>query len=159
MRDRDTEFLDELANRLERDPADMDGTLERILEQLGCATGTIHRLGPAGQLELVAQRGLPDQLLPRVQSIPIGKGMAGLAAQRREPVQVCNLQTDCSGSAQPAARMTGMGGSIAVPVLAGDELCGVLGVATAAAHEFSPEEIAFLNRIAVRLAQRLRREP
>jgi GAF domain-containing protein len=122
--------------------------LDRVLGHFGCVTGTLHRFDPAsGLLRLCAQRGLPESLLPRVQMIPVGKGMAGLAAERRRPVQVCNLQTDITGVARPAARDSGMAGSIAVPLLQGGALRGVLGVAGPTIHEFDEEEIALLQEV------------
>jgi signal transduction protein with GAF and PtsI domain len=102
----------------------------------------------SGMLKLRAHRGLPEALLARVQLIPIGKGMAGLAAERREPVQVCNLQTDTSGAAKPAAKETGMEGSLAVPMLLDERVRGVLGVAKPVACEFSEAEIVALLQIA-----------
>ena len=42
--------------------------------------------------------------------------MAGLAVQRKEPVSVCNLQTDASGAARPGAKATGMEGALVVPI-------------------------------------------
>jgi putative methionine-R-sulfoxide reductase with GAF domain len=98
-------------------------------------------------LHLRARRNIPDELLPRIQKIPVGKGMAGLAAERRQPVQVCNLQTDASGAARPGAKETGMEGCIAVPILADDQVVGVLGVAKPTAYEFNETEIAHLMEI------------
>lgn len=123
--------------------------LDQILTGFDCAVGTLHGFdASSGVLRLRAQRGLPDTLLPRVQTIPIGKGMAGLAAERRAPVQICNLQTDASGAAKPAAKETGMEGSVAVPMLCGERVHGVLGVAKPAAGAFSDEQIATLLQIA-----------
>jgi signal transduction protein with GAF and PtsI domain len=123
--------------------------LDRVLAHFGCVTGTIHRLDPAsGMLRLLAQRGIPDTIRDRVEVIPIGKGMAGLAAERRQPVQVCNLQTDTSGVAKPGARETRMEGAIAVPMLAAGTVCGVLGVAKPVVHEFSAAETALLQAVA-----------
>jgi putative methionine-R-sulfoxide reductase with GAF domain len=99
-------------------------------------------------LRLLAQRGIPDTIRDRVEVIPIGKGMAGLAAERRQPVQVCNLQTDTSGVAKPGARETRMEGAIAVPMLAAGTVCGVLGVAKPVVHEFSAAETALLQAVA-----------
>jgi L-methionine (R)-S-oxide reductase len=123
--------------------------LDRVLQQFDCVTGTIHALDPAsGQLRLKAQRGIPPALMDRVVLIPVGKGMAGIAAERRAPVQMCNLQTDASGVAKPGAKETRMEGSVAVPMLAGDRLRGVLGVAKPLAYDFSEAETAFLLEIA-----------
>ena len=123
--------------------------LDPVLQHFGAAVGTIHRLDAQGEfLHLVVQRGIPPMLRDTVTKIPVGKGMAGLAAQRREPVQVCNLQTDTSGAAKPGAKLTQMEGSIAVPVLVGDRLVGTLGVGKPVAHTFTPEETDLLMQIA-----------
>jgi putative methionine-R-sulfoxide reductase with GAF domain len=79
-------------------------------------------------------------VLDRVRDVPVGKGMAGLAAERREPVQVCNLQTDASGVAKPMAKDTGSQASIAVPMLVRGELRGVLGVGRRSTHELDEAE-------------------
>ena len=85
--------------------------------------------------------------------MPVGKGIAGLAAQNREPVSLCNLQTDTSGQARPAAKTTGMEGSIAVPMLVAGEMRGVLGVAMAAAHDWTDAEKSLLLAIAAKLGE------
>ena len=105
--------------------------LEIILTRFNCVTGTIHSLDPkSGLLFLLAHRGIPEVILDKVSRIPIGKGMAGIAAERKQPVQVCNLQTDNSGVAKPAAKETRMEGSVAVPMLVEKTILrGVIGVA------------------------------
>ena len=81
--------------------------LDVILEHFGCVTGTVHVLNcVSGLLDLKAQRGIPDSIIETISAIPIGKGMAGLAAKRHAAVQLCNLQTDDSGKAKPAAKDT-----------------------------------------------------
>jgi len=131
----------------------MQVVLERILTELGCRTGTIHRTGSDGQLELVAQVGVPDFLLPKVARIPFGKGIAGCAAERRGPVQLCNLQADASGVARPEAKATGVDGSLAVPVLSTDgRVLGVIGIGKSVPHDFSAEETARLEAKAGELA-------
>jgi len=130
--------------------------LDVVLADFECAVGTIHRFDDALQhLELLAHRGIPEAVMPRVRSIPLGKGMAGLAAQRRECVSVCNLQTDESGAAKPGAKLTGMEGSIAVPMLVNGELRGVLGAAKPTAYEFSESEKKLLLHVASLIGQRL----
>ena len=127
---------------------DFDAILQSLLSHYTCVTGTIHRIEDDGLLHIMAQRGIPDAIMDRVRCIPIGKGMAGLAAERREPVQMCNLQTDTSGDAKPGAKLTQMKGSIAVPMIVSGELVGVLGVAKPEEYEFTENEIAELTNIA-----------
>ena len=128
--------------------------LQCVLDHLQCSVGTIHILEePSKILVLRAAKGVPDIVLNRVRSVPVGKGMAGLAAERRQPVQVCNLQTDRSGVVKPLARETKVEGAIAVPMLAGECLRGVLGVAKAISYEFNHAEIALLLKIGSLVAQ------
>lgn len=132
---------------------DFDALLQDLLSHHNCLTCTIHRLEADGLLHLVAQRGIPEAIMDRVRVIPVGKGMAGLAAERREPVQMCNLQTDTSGDAKPGAKLTQMKGSIAVPMIINDQLVGVLGVAKPEEYEFTAAEIVELTDIACEIGK------
>lgn len=131
--------------------------LDETIADFACTTGTLHRLDPADQLlKLVAHRGIPEALMPVIGAIPVGKGIAGTAAQRREPVEICNLQTDTSGVAKPGAKQTNVQGSLAVPVLDGDRLCGTLGVGKMEPYDFSDAEKERLMAIGRAIAGRLR---
>lgn len=127
---------------------DWQKVLSSMLSSLDCTTGTIHFLdAETTLLKLKAQQGIPDFLIPKLSEIPIGKGMAGIAAERRRPVEMCNLQTDDSGVARPAAKETKVEGSIAVPMLLNDILYGTLGAAKPVAYDFKEEEISTLLKI------------
>ena len=140
----------------EMSKASLEDSLTKILAAFDCPTGTVHVLGEANVLELKAQQGLPPVVAEKVQQVPVGKGMAGLAAERLEPVQVCNLQTDDSGVVRPGAKKTGMAGAIAVPMLVNGELKGVLGLAKPVAYEFTEEEKVDLLQIASAIGASLR---
>jgi signal transduction protein with GAF and PtsI domain len=149
-------FVHALACRLAAGGAavNLDAVLDEVLEHFDCQVGTIHGWDPeARRLHLRAQRGIPEHLLERIRVVPAGKGMAGIAAERCQPVQVCNLQSDTSGVARPAARETAMQGSIAVPMLVGADLRGTLGVGKAQAHEFSPAETDLLLAVGRTIGQ------
>jgi GAF domain-containing protein len=119
--------------------------LRLTIGRLGAETGTIHRLAPDGLLHLKAQAGnIPAELLPVIQKIPVGKGIAGLAVERKAPVDLCNLQTDNSGAARPGARRTGVRGSICVPLMAGERAVGALGIGTAQERQFNEDETQLL---------------
>lgn len=151
-----TERIDDILAGDGGNPPAMDELLDALLERFSCVVGTIHRYDPESRnLLMTAHRGLPPMLLDKVSVIPIGKGMAGIAAERKEPVQVCNLQTDASGAAKPAARETRMEGSLTVPVLSGDELRGTLGIAKPVEYEFTQGEIDELMEIGGRMAKYL----
>jgi signal transduction protein with GAF and PtsI domain len=130
--------------------------LDNVVTAFDCTTGTLHRYDPAdNHLKLVASRRIPEVLMPVVQSIPVGKGIAGAAAERREPIEMCNLQTDTSGVAKPGAKQTQVQGSLAVPVLDGDRLCGTLGIGKMVPYEFTADEKARLMQLAADVARNL----
>src|SRR5215475_6557826 len=118
----------------------MQQQLEEIIRQFDADTGSIHML-EEGVLVLKAQVGLPPKVIEIVSLVPIGKGMAGLAAERNEPVSSCNIQTDATGDVRPGAKATGVNGAVAVPVRdAAGQLAGVLGVGVHREYEYSPDE-------------------
>jgi GAF domain-containing protein len=132
--------------------SDRDDTFKKILTLILATfrseTGTLHRLDREKHLLfLVAESGLPPALLDVVKTIPVGKGIAGETAARGVPVTICNLQTDTSGVARPAARETGVGGALCVPVRKGDTIVGTLGVGTIRQYQFTPEETRLLEDV------------
>jgi len=138
-------LLQHLEALLDAPSTPWDDVLAALTSHFDCPVGTVHLLDDTdGMLHLRAQRGLPPPVLDKVQVIPVGKGMAGIAAERKEPVQVCNLQTDDSGVAKPGAKMTQMEGSLAAPMLRDGEVRGTLGIAKPTAYDFSDEETALL---------------
>lgn len=125
--------------------ADAEAALARIIAQMQADSGTIHLLGADGLLHLeAASAGMPEAVLAVIKTIPVGKGMAGLAVERREPVNACNIQTDTSGDVRPGARATGLAGAIVVPIFRGEDVVGALGVANRGERTFTEAEIAEL---------------
>jgi len=135
--------------------------LARVLANFGCVTGTLHRTDSAtGLLALVAHQGIPPQvlpmMLPKIDNIPFGKGIAGCAAQRKEAVQLCNLQEDLGGVAKPDARKTNVQGALAVPVVGADgKVIGVLGIGKMQPYDFTAAEITDLITVAALISARL----
>ncbi|MEH2062180.1 MAG: GAF domain-containing protein [Nostoc sp.] len=135
---------------------DWNRLLIEILSAFDCCTGTIHTLDQDSQLlHLKAYQGIPEFLLPKMTVIPIGKGMAGIAAERKRPVQICNLQTDESGVARPSAKETKVEGSITVPLMLNGRLYGVLGIAKPIPYEFTSEEEETLMQIGEAISRKI----
>jgi GAF domain-containing protein len=127
----------------------LEKILRETLQKFNSETGTIHVLDSEKQLlHLVAQIGLPPQMLEIVKTIPVGKGIAGECAQKNMPVTICNLQTDSSGVAKPGAKQTGVGGALCVPVRDGNKIIGTFGIGTRREHEYSAAEINLAQEIA-----------
>ena len=129
-------------------PQPLEPVLCAVLKYFSSETGTLHRLDPQTQLlHLVAQVGLPPQLLKVVKIIPVGKGIAGQVVAQNRPVTICNLQTDTSGVAKLGAKQTGVGGVLCVPVHNGNDIVGTLGIGTRREHEYTSEETRELEEI------------
>ena len=122
--------------------------LDLTIAHFRADSGTIHMLEADGLLHLkAASRGLPEAVLAIVRTVPVGKGMAGLAVERAAPVGACNIQTDGSGDVRPGARATGMEGAVVVPILDGEKATGALGIANRSERTFSGEETALLIEV------------
>ena len=140
---------------------DWHAVLVKVLENFACATGTVHRTDPTtGLLMLLTQHGIPPHvlpmLLPKIDNIPFGKGIAGCAAQRKEAVQLCNLQEDLGGVAKPDAQKTNVQGALAVPIVGADgKVIGVLGIGKMQPYDFSEAEIADLSAVAALIAVKI----
>lgn len=132
----------------------MQSRLEEIVAELKADSGSIHLIED-GVLVLKAHFGIPPQVIEIVSRVPIGKGMAGLAAERNEPVSSCNIQSDETGNVKAGARQTGVGGAIVVPVrnLQGEAI-GALGIGVRSEYSYTEEETARLLEMAGNLGQR-----
>jgi L-methionine (R)-S-oxide reductase len=120
--------------------------LKNVLAELNAISGTVH-IHENGGLRLAAAVNIPPPVQQIVQWVPNGKGMAGLALQRREPVQTCNLQEDSSGNVKPGAQAVNAQAAIAIPVQndAG-EVLGVVGIAFQEEREFTAADLEEMTR-------------
>jgi L-methionine (R)-S-oxide reductase len=145
------ELLSQIRTALETNSdgsAALNRVLHLVLAHFHSETGTIHRLDADRQLlHLVAQSGLPPAMLDVVKTIPVGKGIAGETVARGGPVTICNLQTDSSGVARPAAKQTGVGGALCVPIRHNNAIVGTIGIGTIRQYQYTSEETALLEEI------------
>lgn len=137
------------------------GALQAILEATNTVSGTVHLLEPGGTvMQLLAATDIPPVVLDKIRQIPVGKGMGGVAVEKKQPVTTCNLQTDDAGGViRQGARATGAQGAVAVPMMVGDDAVGALGVATKEPRDFSRAEIDQILGLASALGRALRSRP
>lgn len=112
--------------------------LESVIAELGGIAGTVH-VQRGEDLYLTAAHNIPPNVVAIVAHVPHGKGMAGVAQVRKQPVQTCNLQTDETGNIKPGAKAVDAQAAIALPVLddAG-ALRAVVGIAWSKEGEIGP---------------------
>jgi L-methionine (R)-S-oxide reductase len=127
--------------------------LENFVREQGGAAGTVHLYEPGG-LRLAAAVNIPPKVQEIVAWVPSGKGMAGLALERGESIQTCNLQRDAgSGGVMPGAKAVNAQAAIAMPVRdAGGSIIAVAGLAFADERELGGEEVTRLENAAASLA-------
>lgn len=109
--------------------------LELVISELGATSGTIHHCD-GRQLKLVEAVGIPADVMPLIEAIPRGKGMAGEAWLRAEPVTTCNLPDDPSETIQSGARRVNARAAVAIPLLSNE------GAVRAVIGFGFPEEVA-----------------
>lgn len=135
---------------MQTDPA-LETWLRAFLTQEGGIAGTVHTLrGDA--LLLRAAVNIPPPVVAATESIPKGKGMAGLAWERNRSVAVCNIRTDGSGDVRPGAKAVDAQAALAIPVRsAGGEVCAVVGIAFLGERNFTDDELSRYERYAAAL--------
>ena len=135
-----------------KNEAALQSALENVVRDFGADSGTVHFMED-GVLMLRAATGIPEQVRQIVARVPVGKGMAGLAAQRNEQVTSCNIQNDKTGDVRPGARATGMSGALVVPIRdALGAVRGTLGIGVHREYTFSDDETKKLFAAAEKLA-------
>jgi L-methionine (R)-S-oxide reductase len=103
-------------------------------------------LREADMLVLAASVNIPPKVVEIVQRVPKGKGMAGLALERNEPVSTCNLKTDTSGDVRPGAKAVDANAAVAIPIHdAQGQVCGVVGIAYMGERDMTDAELTDLR--------------
>jgi L-methionine (R)-S-oxide reductase len=89
--------------------------LRGLLAKHDAVAGTVHVVRD-DHLALAAAVNIPPKVQELAQTIPMGKGMAGLAWQHDKPIQTCNLKDDTSGAVRPGAKAVDARAAVAMPV-------------------------------------------
>jgi hypothetical protein len=131
-----------LEQAMELDPI-LEGWLREFLDRHGAASGTVHVVRDDA-LQLAAAVNIPPPVQQITAVIPMGKGMAGLAWERGEPVFTCNLQEDQSGDIRPGAKAVGAKAAVAFPL--GEPVRAVVGAAWMVERALDDAAVAALAR-------------
>jgi hypothetical protein len=128
------------------DDKHLEQWLQETLARVNATSGTVH-LHENDGLRLATAVNIPLPVQQIVQWVPNGKGMAGLALQRGEPVQTCNLQEDRSGNVKPGAKAVNAQAAVALPVRNDQgDIRAVVGIAFQDEREFTPADLDDLLR-------------
>jgi hypothetical protein len=124
----------------------IEAWLRQWLTKNAGVAGTVH-LRQGDDLILSAAVNIPPPVVEIVKSVPKGKGMAGLAFERNQPVSTCNLKTDTTGDVRPGAKAVNANAAVAIPIHdARGEVRGVVGIAYMGERDMEDSELARLTR-------------
>jgi serine phosphatase RsbU (regulator of sigma subunit) len=145
--------LEAITDRMLMD-LDLDKLLEvlvfRVRDLFSVDTVTVLLIDANGeQLVAKATAGLDEEVFQGVR-IPVGEGFAGRVAKLREPVLI--ERVDESTVINPLLWEHGLRELLGVPIVARDELLGVLHVGVMTAREFTGVEAELLQLVADRVA-------
>ena len=128
----------------------MEQLLTRVRDVLGTDTAAVYRLDDEEQtLVAHASQGLEEDVERGVR-MPIGRGFAGVVAERRAPVRSRELGT--VELVSPLMREQGIESLLGVPLMVEDRLLGVLHVGSRGQREFTGDDVALLELAAGRLS-------
>lgn len=115
--------------------------LRKFLASHQGIAGTVHVFRD-GELQLAGAVNIPPPVIESVQRVPSGKGMAGLALERKKPVHTCNLKEDQTGNVRPGAKAVNAQAAVAIPVAnAAGDVEFVVGIAFPNEREFTQAEL------------------
>jgi GAF domain-containing protein/anti-sigma regulatory factor (Ser/Thr protein kinase) len=128
----------------------LDELLLRVRSILGADTAAVLLLDERSN-ELVARaaRGLEEEVEAGVR-IPVGGGFAGRVASERRPIILPDV--DHADVLNPILREKGIKTLLGIPLIAGDDVIGVMHVGTLFHREFTEEDVQLLQLVAERAA-------
>ena len=110
--------------------------------------------GETNELVARAALGIEEEVEAGVR-VPLGKGFAGRVAAERRPIILPDVET--ANVWNPILRHKGLKSMLGVPLVARDEVIGVLHVGTLVHREFTPEDVELLQLVAERVALAIER--
>ncbi|WP_410614754.1 PP2C family protein-serine/threonine phosphatase [Amycolatopsis sp. lyj-109] len=131
-------------------------TLQRLREVMAVDTATVLRYQPSGrQLVAFAAAGIEEEVHQGVR-VPVGSGFAGRVALDRAPVILDHVDETTVVNSLLWER--GLHSLLGVPMVAGNELVGVLHIGSVAPRQFGASEVATMQLLADRLAMAIQME-
>jgi L-methionine (R)-S-oxide reductase len=115
--------------------------LRALLGRHKAVAGTVHVVR-GDMLTIAGAINIPPKVQEITATIPIGKGMAGLAWQHDKPIQTCNLKDDNTGAVKPGAKAVDAKAAVAMPIHDGSgTVRAVVGLAWMHDHELTKAEL------------------
>jgi hypothetical protein len=129
----------------------LEAWLKQFLATHGGVAGTVH-VREGDVLKIAAAVNIPPPVIRVTETIPKGKGMAGLAWERDRIVATCDLKTDQTGDVRPGAKAVDAQAALAIPVR--DDAGGlraVVGIAFLGERDFGESDLKLFETAAAAL--------
>jgi hypothetical protein len=125
--------------------------LRGLLARHEAVAGTVHVV-KGDVLVIAAAVNIPPKVQEITATIPLGKGMAGLAWQHDKPIQTCNLKDDNSGAVKPGAKAVDAKAAVALPIHdPSGTIRAIVGLAWMHENELSADVLAKISADAASL--------
>jgi sigma-B regulation protein RsbU (phosphoserine phosphatase) len=129
----------------------LDELLDRVRDLLGVDTAVILLVDAhARQLVATAAKGLEEEVEQGFR-VAIGRGFAGRVAHTRQPVAIDDVTPD--DVVNPILLDKGVRSLLGVPILAGDEVVGVLHIGSLTPRVFTTDDVHLLQLVADRASR------
>ena len=103
-------------------------------------------------LAIAGAINIPRTVQEITATIPMGKGMAGLAWQHDKPIQTCNLKDDDSGQVRPGAKAVDAKAAVALPIHdPSGTIRAIVGLAWMHEDELTDAQLAAISKDAASL--------
>jgi serine phosphatase RsbU (regulator of sigma subunit) len=124
--------------------------LDRVVDLLNADTAAIMLLDAhARQLVATATRGLEEEVAQGLR-ISVGRGFVGRIARERRPVMIADVSP--AQVVSPVLLAKGIRSLLGVPMLAGQDIIGVLHVGTLTPRRFTDDDMRLLQVVADRIS-------
>jgi len=125
--------------------------LRELLARHAAVAGTVHHVH-GDVLVITGAVNIPPKVQEVTATIPLGKGMAGLAWQHDKPIQTCNLKDDTTGAVKPGAKAVDAKAAVALPVHDGSgTIRAIVGLAWMHENELTDAQLAAITKDAASL--------
>ncbi len=129
----------------------IEQSLERVLEVMDCRIGGIHLVNPdTGEMNLVAWRNIPTEILAEIGTLPADGGIAGRILKHGASLIVPSMMDD--PDAVPAARqLLSRHRYVGAPMRSKGRAIGVMSIVGPEGRAFKTEEVNLLASIATQI--------
>lgn len=131
----------------------LEWSLQRVLEAIKCPAGMIQLIDEFDEqeeveaLRLVAQEGLPEEVVQSLAETAVDTGLSGLVMNSSQPILITNL-ADHPASPAVLRQQTILQTYVGTAMMVRDRAMGVLSVFAEYGRQFSEIELALLDSVA-----------